>query len=453
MIIGSGWAGFKLLENIDQKDYDVVVISPRNYFVFTPLLASTCVGTLEFRSIVEPIRRQGTLLPSGQGASLKYYEASVTGVDFLSKRVSCMSTLEGAKESFSVGYDKLVIACGAMSNTFNTPGVLEHAHFLKDIHDARRIRYRLMECFEKASQPGVSEEKKLQLLHFVTVGGGPTGIEFSAELHDFITEDLRRLYPELMIYVKMTVFDIATKILSTFDERLAEYTASKFARKGIQLRTGMSVLKVEKEALTLKASNELVPYGLLVWATGLTPNPLVKSLTGVSLDPRTGRLLTDQYCRLFKEEPSSHLLEPPESEAIGSKEEALTMSAMTDVFAIGDCATIKNYDLPCTAQVAKQKAQYLARIFNRLSRSLVPLLQNKPFEFKDVGALAYIGGWRAIARLQVIGDKNVNRKGVLAWLIWRSAYMTMSVSWRNKVLIPIYWFLAWCFGRDISHIK
>ena len=451
VIVGSGWAGFKMLENIDQKKWDVVVISPRNYFVFTPLLASTCVGTLEFRAIVEPIRRQGTLLPGGKDASLTYYEAGVSGIDFLTKRVTCTSTLEDKNEVFSVGYDKLIIACGAVSNTFNTPGVEEYGHFLKDVHDARRIRYRIMECFEKASQPNVSLEKQKQLLHFVTVGGGPTGIEFSAELYDLITEDLKKLYPNLMPLVNMTVLDVAPKILSTFDASLSDYTMAKFSRNGINIRTGTSVLRVEQENILLK-SGEVIPYGLLVWATGLTQNKLVKEMQDVEKDPRSGRLLTDSFFRVFHE--ISHLMVAEGTTVKESVEPKVQV--LEDVYAIGDCSTIKGYDLPCTAQVAKQKAVYLSNFFNSylpadssLSSSNLP----SPFVFKDVGALAYIGSWRAIARLQFTQEKNMNKRGILAWIIWRSAYMTMSVSWRNKILIPIYWFLAYFFGRDISHLR
>ena len=459
VIVGSGWAGFKMLENIDQKKWDVIVISPRNYFVFTPLLASTCVGTLEFRAIVEPIRRQGALLPGGKDASLTYYEAGVSGIDFLTKRVTCTSTLEGKIDNFTVGYDKLIIACGAVSNTFNTPGVEQYAHFLKDVHDARRIRYRIMECFEKASQPNVSLEKQKQLLHFVTVGGGPTGIEFSAELYDLITEDLKKLYPHLMPLVNMTVLDVAPKILSTFDASLSDYTTAKFARNGINIRTGTSVLRVEPETIVLKSGEE-VPYGLLVWATGLTQNKLVKEMLDVKKEPRSGRLLTDPFFRVYHEMPqlmaateASSLLK----EDVAAADKPKEMQVLEDVYAIGDCASIEGYDLPCTAQVAKQKAVYLSKVFNKHlpADSAGPTNANlpAPFVFKDVGALAYIGSWRAIARLQFTEERNVNKQGILAWFIWRSAYMTMSVSWRNKILIPVYWFLAYFFGRDISHLR
>lgn len=428
VIIGSGWAGFKLIETLDQRYHDVVVISPRNYFLFTPLLASTCVGTLEFRSIIEPIRKRQ------KSSYLKYYEALVTNIDIQNRKVYFQSVLDHhqkEREPFKIDYDQLIIACGAVTNTFNTPGVSEYAHFLKDINDARRIRYRILECFERSCQPGISEDEQKQLLHFVTVGGGPTGVEFSAELHDFITEDLAKLYPLLMDKVQLTLVDIAPKILSTFDMSLSDYTTKKFARKGIQMRTGTRITRVDGENHNLilqDGSN--IKYGLLVWVTGLSPNGLLETINSAKCS-KSGRLITDGYFRVLDEQ-----FKP----------------IQTGLYAIGDCASIKDNDLPCTAQVAKQKAKYLGRLLNSMI-DFEPLDRRPVFSYKDMGSMAYIGQWRAIAGLPIRKERKWNEAGIMAWILWRSAYFTMSVSIRNKILIPIYWCLAWLVGRDVSHLK
>lgn len=162
VILGSGWGGFKFLSKIDESKHNVTTVSPRNYFVFTPLLASTCVGTLEFRCITEPLRQHSK--------DLAFYEAYATKIDFKRKRISVESKLMKNEKEFSLDYDKLIIACGAVSNTFNIPGVRENAFFLKDISDSKRIRTRIVENFERAKQPGVSVEDQRQLLHFVAVG-------------------------------------------------------------------------------------------------------------------------------------------------------------------------------------------------------------------------------------------------------------------------------------------
>lgn len=211
---------------------DVCLVSPNTYFAFTPLLASTAVGTLEFRCALEPVRRYGDRVAS--------YQAWCDEVDLKKKRLECLpavgtsekavlerkavdkapkaiaeapgiaspvSSFPGLKP-FTLSYDKLVIAVGgecsfprplqsyrltlspAYSQTFNTPGVKEHAHFLKDVKDARRIRSRILEVFELAAQPTLTDVERTNLLHFVIVGGGPTGIEFAAELHDLLASDM-----------------------------------------------------------------------------------------------------------------------------------------------------------------------------------------------------------------------------------------------------------------------
>ncbi|KAJ2961911.1 hypothetical protein NQZ79_g2910 [Umbelopsis isabellina] len=324
---------------------------------------------------------------------------------------------------FTLDYDKLIISVGSYSNTFGIPGVKEHGHFLKDIQDARRIRARVLECFEYAAQPGLSNKEKAEKLHFAVVGGGPTGVEFSAELHDFISEDLSRLYPQLMAHVRMTLYDVAPHILGTFDSNLSAYATKKFARRGIQVKTGRQVTEVLKDRLMIKEEGE-VPFGMLVWSTGLMQNPLVESCQNALKDERSHR------------------------------------------YAMGDCATIKDHDLPATAQVAKQKAMYLGEenrylhpVFNKCAKNgqdtKIP-----EFNFKNRGSMAYIGSWEAVVDMTPVHQR-ATEGGHLAWFFWsfyttpvcdfdRSAYLSMSVSLRNKIQIPMFWFLTWVSGRDIT---
>lgn len=420
VILGSGWGGFKLLQSIDKTKLDVTMISPRNHFIFTPLLASSSVGTLEFRCIMEPIR---THSPD------EFYLASCERIDWGSKTLFCRSNLP-PKTCFTVDYDKLVIAVGAFSNTFNIPGVKEYGLFLKDAGNARKIRGRIIEYFEKAGQPNMNEQDQRDLLHFAIVGAGPTGVEFSAELYDFIVEDCRKLYPDLVSKVKISVYDVADKILSTFDERLRAEATRRFQRNGIEIRTHTFIKELKENTMVLREGEE-IKFGMLVWATGLAPNPLVNALSGIRKDERSGRIHTNGYLQVLD----------------GNGE------AMEDVYAIGDCAAIEKLHpaLPCTAQVASQKAKYLAKALNKEEGK-----ENEEFTYKHLGSMAYIGGWTGIVDFHDIQSKNERSpilKGHLAWLFWRSAYFTMTVSWRNKLLIPMFWFLTWAFGRDVTSFR
>lgn len=403
LILGTGFAAFSLLHHIDRRKYDVRVASPRNHFLFSPLLPSTTVGTLEFRSIIEPIRALQNK------TELKYYQAICTHIDMDTKLVTCEGVFD--HETFLISYNILVIAVGAVSKTFNIPGVAEHAFFLKELADARAIRQRVIECFERASTPLVSEEERSRLLHFVVVGGGPTGVEFAAELHDFMDDDLQRAFPDLMPDVRITLLEASSGILNMFDRELGEYALKRFARARIDVRTGSMVKCVHKHGVTLADGSELAA-GLVVWSTGIGATPLVKDLPFPK--DRAQRLTTDEYFAVDKQR---------------------------SIFAIGDCATRQGDELPATAQVAQQEGKYLAKLLNARAK-------NKPerkFKYRHMGMLAYIGDRRALADTGYIKGH-----GFATWIFWRSAYLTKLVSMKNKVLVLFDWMKAWIFGRDIS---
>ncbi|GBB89082.1 hypothetical protein RclHR1_15750002 [Rhizophagus clarus] len=162
VILGSGWGAISVLKELEKDKYHVTVVSPRNYFLFTPLLPSATVGTLETRSLLEPIR---SLIKS---VSAYFLEAKATDICFSEKLIELSPDSD---EPFYIPYDKLVIAVGSKSITYGIEGI-EHCHFLKSINDARMIRKKIMDNFEKASLPTTSPEEKKSLLSFVVCGGG-----------------------------------------------------------------------------------------------------------------------------------------------------------------------------------------------------------------------------------------------------------------------------------------
>jgi len=400
LILGTGFGAFNLIKHL-KDDFELVVVSPRNHFLFTPLLPSTTVGTIEFRSIIEPIRRARK--------ELSFFHAWSQKLDQNNRRVVCKGV--GNNEEFTVDYDILVIAVGAVSNTFNVPGVEQYAYFLKELRDARDLRQRIITCFEQASLPGASAEERSRLLHFVICGGGPTGVEFAAELSDFLSEDLSKSYPHLIADVKITIVEALKEILNTFDEKLRRYAMKLFRRQHISILTELPVGRVEQNLLHLKDGTKL-PFGLLLWSTGNAPTPFVKSLS-LEKDSRS-RLLVDEFFR-----------------ARGSE----------NIYAIGDCCVVERTELPATSQVAQQQGKYLARALTQRTRHQ----KIEPFRYKHLGMLAYIGGNRALADLE-----NFKGRGWATWLFWRSTYLTKIVSLKNKVLVMFDWMKTQVFGRDIS---
>ncbi|XP_020591247.1 external alternative NAD(P)H-ubiquinone oxidoreductase B3, mitochondrial-like isoform X2 [Phalaenopsis equestris] len=300
LILGTGWAGTSFIRNLDSSLYDVQVISPRNYFAFTPLLPSVTCGTVEARSIVEPIRN----ITRKKRGEIKFWEAECFKIDPANKRVHCRYTTaanSGRMDEFLVNYDCLVVAVGARSNTFNIPGVEENCHFLKEVEDAQKIRRSVMDCFERASLPNLDEAERKKNLHFVVVGGGPTGVEFAAELHDFVAEDLSKLYPSLYGLVKIEVIEAGEHILTTFDKRIGKFAEEKFQRDGIDLKTGFRVINVSDKEITMrsKTTGEFSePYGMVVWSTGIGTRPLIADFMKQIGQGNRRVLATDEWLRV-----------------------------------------------------------------------------------------------------------------------------------------------------------
>uniref|UniRef100_A0A5B7AQG2 External alternative NAD(P)H-ubiquinone oxidoreductase B1, mitochondrial n=1 Tax=Davidia involucrata TaxID=16924 RepID=A0A5B7AQG2_DAVIN len=316
VVLGTGWAGTSYLKNLKNPSYDVKVISPRNYFAFTPLLPSVTCGTVEARSIVEPIRN----IVRKKNIDIRFWEAECIKIDAENKKVYCQSnqgTNLNGKEEFVVEYDYLIIAMGARSNTFNTPGVVENCHFLKEIEDAQRIRRTVIDCFERASLPNLSDEERKKILQFVIVGGGPTGVEFAAELHDFVNEDIVRLYPKVKDLVKITLLEAGDHILNMFDKRITAFAEEKFQRDGIDLKTGSMVVKVsDQEIYTKERGNgeiSSMPYGMVVWSTGIGTRPVVMDFMKQIGQTNRRALATDEWLRV---------------------------EGCDSIYALGDCATI-----------------------------------------------------------------------------------------------------------------
>ncbi|CZT13423.1 related to mitochondrial cytosolically directed NADH dehydrogenase [Rhynchosporium agropyri] len=337
-------------------------------------------------------------------------------------------------KTFQLDYDKLVIAVGCYSQTFKTPGVKENAFFLKTVGDARNTRKRILES---------------------------TGVEFAAELFNLCHEDLKKLYPNLIPHIKISIYDVANKILPILDASLANYAINLFKRDGIQVKTEHQIQSLQPGlpsstdpsndggcfTLTTKEDSE-IGVGMCVWSTGLMMNPFVQAAlddvhtypatsTTLSADiqspsvkkwslkrhPRSGGLLVDDHFRVKL---------VPRNESSPSSEEGgkLLEATMQDVFAIGDVSVMENSQLPATAQIANQEAKWLVKAMNNGNLS-----ENVGFNFKNLGVMTYLGNIKAI--MQAEGGTEV--KGRMAWIIWRGAYLTQTVSWRNKLLIPVYW--------------
>jgi NADH:ubiquinone reductase (non-electrogenic) len=274
VLLGSGWGAFAVAKELRDR-FDVTFVSPRNHMLFTPLLPSAASGVLNLRSISEPIKHS---FPTAA-----YELAMATAVDPVKKTVTITTPRLGPKAreerdamTATLPYDVLVIGCGATNNTFSIAGVETHAYYMRSLTDARDVRKHLIRNVEAATFPGLSNRERRRLLSVVIAGGGPTGVELAAELHDLLQQDILKMYPQLRAEVSITIIE-GRGLLGGFDASLREFTMRKFARDRIRIQLGANVTAVHAHKVDLSDGDE-VPYGLLVWNTGLSPQPLVAGL-------------------------------------------------------------------------------------------------------------------------------------------------------------------------------
>ncbi|KAJ5224561.1 uncharacterized protein N7469_008064 [Penicillium citrinum] len=504
VILGSGWGGYTISRRLSPKIFSPMIISPRSYFVFTPLLTDAASGSLDFSNIVEPIR--------DPGAKVDFIQAAARSIDLKKKTILCEATVvksgvtesprthedereiqdssEGTNdqsnqktrlwekgETFEIPYDKLVIAVGAMSRTFGTPGVRQNAMFFKDIGDAKRVKRRVRECFELAVLPTTTPEMKKWLLNFSIVGAGPTGTELAASLRDFIYEDMMSLYPGLKGLPNICLYDVAPKVLSTFDESLSKYAMDTMKREGIEIKTSHHVKGLRwgppgapppyemdpKHCLTLTTEEEgEVGVGMCVWATGNAMTKFVsQSLREVKEFPEDSVFKMNKSSNAASEKKSWEFKKVSEKGPllvdghlrVQLQDDAGNTAVLKDVFALGDNCMIETGAPPATAQATFQEAKWLASHLNKDNLAQVP-----PFSFRNMGAMAYIGSEKALMQLPHDPHDASKRKSYLpegitgrtARLVWNAAYITMSISWRNKLRVAFRWTLNRLFGRDVS---
>ncbi|GAA95464.1 uncharacterized protein L969DRAFT_85141 [Mixia osmundae IAM 14324] len=339
VIVGGGWGAVGVLKSLYAGDYHVVCISPENYNCFTPLLPAATVGTVEPRSLVEPLRR---LLAGVNG---HFIQAHCVDIDMSERLIevspisSSASELTSAKtgerpsgdkadkgENFYVPYDKLVIAVGATSATHGVPG-LEHCFQLKTISDALAIRRRFMENLEAASLPSTSEEERKRLLSVCVAGGGPTGVEFASEIYDCLSQDVLKYFPKILKQdASVHIIQSRDHILNTYAEKISEYAEQKFNQDGINTILNARVKEVGPQSITYtvkgadksaKPEEHTIPAGLVLWSTGLAMNPFTVTVA---------QHLPNQYHK-HALEVDSHL------RVIGAP--------LGTVYALGDASTIE----------------------------------------------------------------------------------------------------------------
>jgi NADH:ubiquinone reductase (non-electrogenic) len=443
VVLGTGWGSTAFVKKFDPNLYDVTVASPRPFFFYTPLLCGSTTGLVSPGNIIEPIR--------DVSRAVQFLNVKCDDVDLESKKVIC-SGAQDPNLKVTLDYDHLVVAVGAQPNTFGIKGIQEHAMFLKEVEHGRAVRTKLLNNIELADVALAAGDLELakRLLHVVIVGGGPTGVEFSGELCDFIKHDLKESHPKLADHFKVTLVEALPGLLTMFKKDVAQHVEAHLVDMGVELRLNAMVKEAEPEKVHLKLKDGTVhtlDYGMLLWVGGVCMRPFTKEICdkiGKEKGQSDRRGLVVDECLRVKGTP------------------------LGEVFAIGDCAVSGK---PPTAQVAMQQGKYLGRVFRRGEESMIASVDATPFLFKDKGKMAYVGDSQAVAEVLPAGvlrlgggkmsdfafwrslygeTEDVKVFGGAGFALWRYTYFNSMFARRNQFGVTMDWSRVALFGRPAS---
>ena len=395
-MLGGGFAGGYVARFLKRRG--ATILSPENFMLYTPLLPEAGAGTLEPRHVVVPLRQ---MCPHAE-----LLLGRATGLDE-ERRVVSAETLAGELE---VGYERLVVALGAVTRVLPVPGLREHGSGFKTLADAIALRNRVLQQLERASlEPEAVEE-----LGYVFVGAGYAGVEALAELHD-LSHAALRFYPALQqVRQRWVLVDAADKILPEIPSRLGEYAARYLEQLGVEIHVSTTLESYDGHEARL-SDGTVVPARTLVWTAGVRAHPLLGEL-GLPLDER-GRVRVDEMLRV---------------------------EGRGDVWALGDCTAVPNtktpgtYDPP-TCQHALRQARRLARNLEGTAR---------PYGYRMLGQVATLGRYKGIAEIP-----GLRLRGFLGWFVARTYHLYQLPLLSRKLRVVLDWTVALFFRRDVVELS
>jgi NADH dehydrogenase len=410
VIVGSGFGGLFAARALARADVDVVLIAKTSHHLFQPLLYQVATGILSQGEIAPSTRE---VLSGQKNATVVLGE--VTGIDLATRTVT--AAMIGRDEGFHQRYDHLIVAAGAAQSWFGHDEFAEHAPGMKSIDDALELRGRIFGAYEFAEV--AAKEGRLDevadLMTFVVVGAGPTGVEMAGQLVELSKRTLRHDFR----YIKpgdarIVLLDAAPAVLGSFHPTLQEKTKAALEKMGVEVRLGAMVTGVDERGLTVRttgsdgtAYEERIGAVTKVWAAGVAASPLARVLAdqvGVEVD-RAGRI-------------------PVQPD--------LTLPGHPEVHVIGDMAALDH--LPGVAQVAIQGARHSAK---EIRRALAGEPTGQRFTYVDKGSMATISRFRAIAEIG-----RLRLTGFVAWLAWLAVHLVYIIGFKSRLTTLISWFVS-----------
>ena len=392
-IVGAGFAGLWAAQGLaDRHDLDVTLLDRNNYHTFYPLLYQVAAAELGPTEIAYPVR--SILRDAG---CVRFRMAEVVGLD-VGARV--LDTTDGP-----VAYDALVLALGSVPAFFGVPGAEEHAFRLRVMDDALPLRRAVLSRFEVATyEPDPA--RRSELLTFVIVGGGPTGVEYAGALAELVHGPILRDYPHIPPdEIRIVLVEAIDRLLPAMQPRLSRYAMERLERRRVEVRLNTMVTRIRADGVDFKDGTRIAS-DTVVWTAGIQGDPRVRDW-GLETD-RAGRVVVG---------------------------DTLQVPGHPEIFVAGDLAAAVDEDgqpLPQVAPVAVQQGRFLVDAVRRqLAGEPVA-----PFAYDDPGMLAVIGRNHAVA--QVFGGAFT---GFPAWVLWALIHVAKLVGFRNRVLVLVNW--AW----------
>ena len=407
VIVGAGFGGLAAAKALGKTPAQIILIDRTNHHLFQPLLYQVATSVLTPSQIATPIRgilrkQKNTIVILGE----------VTGVDKDQKRVFVS---DADRQNVPISYDYLILATGSTHSYFGHNEFEQFAPGLKSLADAEAARNKILQAFELAEAED-DPARHRDLLTFILVGAGPTGVEMAGALAVFVRTSLksefRRIDPAS---ARIVLVDMAPRVLGPFSEDLSKAAKTRLEKLGVEVRLGHSVDQIDANGIIV--AGERIASKTVIWTAGVAPSPAGRWLN-VDTD-RAGRV------RIQKD---------------------LTVSGHVEIFVVGDTATLdqNGKPLPGVAQVAMQQGRYAGKVIhNRIAGKRPPY----PFSYFDKGSMAVVG--KGFAVLQ---SGKVQMSGFGAWLTWAAVHLQFLATSSLRLTVFLQWVWTYFTGQRGSRL-
>lgn len=398
IIVGAGFAGLRLAQDLEKSNYEVLLIDKNNYHQFQPLMYQVATARLEPASIAFPLRK---VFQHSKNVRIRI--AKVKKVDSVSK------TLHTSAGEFP--YDYLVMAQGCTTNYFGNENLERAAFPMKSVPEALQLRNRILQTFEESLS--TTGEELQAMLNFVIVGGGPTGVELAGALAEMKTNVLPKDYPD-QDFSKLTIYVIesAPNVLNVMSDE-SKHAAKKYLTEmGVVVMNGTLVKDYDGKIVQLGDGSTIAARNV-IWSAGIIGNK-VDGFPEESYT-RGGRLVVNRYNEV---------------------------EGLEDIYALGDIAWMATPKYPTghpqVASVAIEQAKVLAKNFKKLSHATI----REEYDYHNKGSMATVGKRKAVVDLP-----SFSFQGRLAWLTWMFVHLMLILSVKNKLITFINWASSY-FSND-----